>query len=257
MQRHFAEVVRQVSVCPRGCLGVADGDVISGTRGGYSIVWPPRQVWSNDPYGRAMQDGVQAFRAAAEADRELREAYEMTADAELAAQYLPSVEHAGRPLNDDYTRARDDECDDDQDDVELPPEDDGERPADIEVYGTYEEELSPPVRRANQALRNVADLFSLAFHCNPHLLFLGDLKSREIHRVVTALCSGRGPVRYNVLVSAHHGTRWNRSLRNIFVRQAVVSSVGGRLRDLVCPEYDNFGVPHYLTCRDGHLALYL
>lgn len=100
-----------------------------------------------------------------------------------------------------------------------------------------------------------SDLFSLALWCDPHLLFLGDLKSPEINKVVVALGSGRGPTSYNVLVSAHHGTRRNESLRSISVRQAIVSSVGGKLRDLVRPEYDSLGVPHHLTCRDGHLDL--
>jgi hypothetical protein len=202
-----------------------------------------------------MQDGVGAFRAAAEADRELRQAYEMTTEAQLMEQYLSGVEHADRPPNDDYPRTRDHERDDDQSDVDIPLDSEGERPMVADVHGTYEEIQSPAMRRANQALRNVADLFSLAFRCDSHLLFLGDLKSREIHKVVTALKSGPGQTYYNVLISAHHGTRWDRSLRDISVREAVVSSVGGRLRDSVCREYDNLGVPHYLTCRDGHLIL--
>lgn len=154
VQRHFAAVVRQVSVCPLGCVGVADGDVIPGTGKGCSVLWPPRKVWSDDPYGQAMQIGIEAFEAAAEADREIGKAYKMTVESKLAEQYRSSMEHIDRPSNEAFP-ARDDEHADDQRDVERPLEDYGERVSEIEVCVPGEEEETPPVRRANQALRKV------------------------------------------------------------------------------------------------------
>jgi hypothetical protein len=118
----------------------------------------------------------------------------------------------------------------------------------------HDDQQNPLVTRANQALRQVADLFSLAFQSEPRVLFLGDLKPREIHKVVR-LCSRRHSALYDILVSPHHGTRWHRSLRRLSVARAVVSSAGGKQRDLVRSEFDGFGVPHYMTCTHGHLAL--
>jgi hypothetical protein len=254
VQRHFAEAMRQVGGCPRGCLGIAQGDTIRGDDGGWRILWPPREVRLDGPYGRVMQNGVEAFGAAAEVDDDLRRAYEATAEAGVPAEYDAALDNDARHVDDDYLLPDDREHGFEGDDDESSSEIGDETSEDYRVLDPDDERQNPVIKSANQALRKVADMFSLAFDSEPHALFLGDLKSREIENVV-ALCSRHGHGHYSLLISSHHGTRWHGSLRNLSVSSAVVSSVGGKLSDLVRPEYSQFGVRHYLTCKHGHLIL--
>jgi len=255
VQRHFADTIRQVSGCPRGVLGVSQGDTIRGANGAWSVLWPPREVRLDSPYGQVMNNGVDAFSAAAEEDKRLREAFNLTLEAGVAEEYNATIENSDRYVTDDHIFTYDQRRDNDEGDANLASESDRETEEEIEGRELDEEQQTPLVSTANQALRRVADVFSLSFHSEPHVLFLGDLKSREIRQVVS-LCSSRGNLHYHVLISSHHGTRWNPSLQIVSVDGAVVSSVGGKLRDLVRKEYNGFGVPHYLTCKDGHLALH-
>lgn len=253
-QRHFAEAIRQVSGCPDGCLGVAQGDTIPGGCGEWEILWPPREVWLDGPYGRIMQSGVEAFRAAAEVDDDLRRAYEATAEAGVAEEYSASFGVDDHQTEDDRPFPRDEQVDYEGDDDEWPQEID---PASEDWGGgpdRHDAPQKPLVVRANQALRKVADLFSLAFQAEPQILFLADLRPREIRAVVTR-CSRSSRARYHILVSSHHGTRWHSSLQHLSIQSAVVSSVGGKLCDLVRSEYGGFGVKHFLTSKHGHLAL--
>lgn len=254
IQRHFADVIGRVSVCPRGCWGVAQGDTIPGRRGEWTVLWPPREVRLNGPYGQAMQDGVEAFRAAAQVDVDLYEAYQAIAEARVEDQYVDAPGYIDRRLDGGFFWPGEDfERDYDWEEEQWPPE--TGRADSEDVRGRDPRDLRDPlVMMANRALRNVADLFSLAFQSQPHVLFLGDLKPREMYKVVT-LCSRQNSVDYDLLITPHHGTRWHKSLQQLNVREAVVSSAGGKQRHLVRPEYDGFGVPHYVTCTDGHLAL--
>ena len=49
--------IGRVSGCPDGCWGVAQGDTVRKMPGEWTVLWPPRDVRLDGPYGKAMQDG--------------------------------------------------------------------------------------------------------------------------------------------------------------------------------------------------------
>lgn len=256
IQRHFAQVVRQVCGCPSGCFGVAKGDVIPHGRGGYKVLWPPRRVHKNDRYGAAMQQNIEVFRAAAEEDRRLRETFEKTVESGLMEDYLTSPESRAHEDDSNFRETTDGERPDFGWHTETALGEDKADPWDeLDALREDEEEMSQPARRVNRSLRSVADMFSLSLLCESRFLFLGDLRPSEIRNVVRPLDPRRGETTYHVLVSAHHGTRWHNELKKISVQGVVVSSVGGKLVRFVHPGYSRFGAPHYMTCNEGHLAL--
>jgi beta-lactamase superfamily II metal-dependent hydrolase len=88
---------------------------------------------------------------------------------------------------------------------------------------------------ANDSLRKAANRLSIAFKQADNLLFLGDLEKKEIKSVINNLVSADDKY-FEVLITPHHGTHWDDSLKSIKAKLCLVS-VGTTLRKHVKYEF--------------------
>ena len=99
------------------------------------------------------------------------------------------------------------------------------------------------------AVKNGANFLSivLASQADRRYVFLGDL-DRSLHGAIAPDLLEFQP---EVVSSAHHGTHFDSALETLRSRY-VISSVGGKLKNNVCPEYDSMGM-HLRTDRAGDI----
>lgn len=104
--------------------------------------------------------------------------------------------------------------------------------------------LPAVVLKANDSLRQAANHLCISFFEDNRLLFLGDLESYEIDRVVSELIA-EGRSYFLVVSAAHHGTHWHDTLRKIRSSYCIASN-GKKLFKKIEPDYKHIS-DHYLS----------
>jgi beta-lactamase superfamily II metal-dependent hydrolase len=107
------------------------------------------------------------------------------------------------------------------------------------------EDIPEVIERANTALRKAANHLCLAFREDNGVLFLGDLEINELKKSVKNLKT-QGNLDFQVLITPHHGTHWQKDLDQIRCVWAI-TSVGTKLFKRVSPNYKGIAQAHWVT----------
>jgi len=192
----------------------------------YTVLWPPLAVAENSITAKAIVRAISLFDLAIREDEPTRRWYKYVQNTHLPDKYLEGERgdakyHENKAL--DFPK------------IEF-------------------RKLSLVVEQANWAIREAANRISLAI-CeeNQGLLFFGDVMSREIKSITEDLLAC-GKQKFGLLVTPHHGTRWNNTLLKIRSRYAA-SSCGHRLYQFVRPEFKKIAKLHCATWISGDLLL--
>jgi hypothetical protein len=209
MEADFLNILSRINRNRFAYRSLAEGDnfIVDGST--FSVLWPPRLI-DDKATLKIIDHGISAFDQARKEDELTRQIYKTIEDKGVINPYLHDDEQAADGSN----RSPNNE--------QL-------------LFQRKEGELPEVVKKANESLRAAANHLSLAFMEDNRLLFLGDLESHEIKKVVRTL-KQRESLRFQVLITPHHGTHWQRDLTQIRCIWAV-SSVGPKLFKKSSPEY--------------------
>lgn len=208
------------------CRPVSRGDVIETGGAALDVLWPPIAIDDRRALS-AVRRALEDFERAMEEDEITRQLYERVARAEVPEEYSGKRWSSEEPI-----------------------------PwANANVEGRLESrgKLPDVVRRANRSLRQAANHMGLALFEDSRFLFLGDLDSFEISEIADHLHSRRRRNFY-VVITPHHGTRWDESLREIDCFYSV-SSVGSRLCSKLDPRIREISEKSLATWVNGDIIL--
>jgi hypothetical protein len=179
---------------------VSRGDVIDVGNGALNVLWPPLTM-NDEKVLAAVRRALKDFGRAMEEDEITKRLYERVAQAGIFEEYFERPHKRETPIAD----------------------------KDEHVGQGLESKAKLPnaVRTANRALRNAANHMGLALFEDSRFLFLGDVGGSEIKEIVNHLRL-RKKQSFYVIITPHHGTRWDESLRQIHCLYSI-SSVGGKL----------------------------
>lgn len=188
----------------------------------FTVIWPPRRLAEEAPAAKQVVRALQLFEKAMKDDEQTRKWHEYIKEKRLLTKYFDQGEeyHSN----------------------------------DIRDLPEFQPRTLPLiVEQANWALRKAANRLSLAFYeVHGQLLFLGDVMSKEIRVIVSDLCRCRRQY-FGLLITPHHGTRWNKELLKVRFSHAV-SSCGHRLFwYLRADDFKRISERHYATWINGDL----
>lgn len=186
----------------------------------FKVLWPPEKIDSKT-LGR-IEKALKDFRKALDIDPEMRRLYDYVIEEGVFEEYL---KEEGRKEPTEYESVR----------------------------RGKQRELPEDVLNANKSLRRAANDFSLALSEDNRFLFLGDLESHELKKVITNLVS-EGKKRFYVLIAPHHGTHWHRSLKKINCVYSL-SSTGKKLVSYVNSNYKSISKMPFCTYTNGDLVV--
>jgi len=166
-----------------------------------TCAWPPKQV-SGEIKGRVLR-ALQVFHEALEMNPDLQIMHKQVTDSALLHALLERKESSFRFLG---SRVRCQRA----------------RRKRLGRKGRKAAAIRRKTKEANGKLREVANSLSLAFYVEDRFLFLGDLAGSHLESVVKFI-EGQNPTKFRVLLAAHHGTYWHRSLARLHAEHTVVS----------------------------------
>lgn len=108
-------------------------------------------------------------------------------------------------------------------------------------------------KKFNEALQDAANRLSIAFRQEDNVLFLGDLEAHELQCVAKEL-KKREQLHYDCVIAAHHGTHWNRSMRDLNCDNCL-ASVGKNLVSKVDTHYKTITSKLFLTHQINDIVL--
>ncbi|MGH2666187.1 hypothetical protein [Flavobacterium sp.] len=202
IQNTIFDYVRRLNRRPLNFRAVSKGDIVVCGRRKYEILWPPKELIEEDAL-TDIRNAIKDFEEAKESDRQLSEIYQNISLRYAEVENINNIE--------------------------------AENTSDINRLTEFEGNLSEIVQKANKSLRKASNRLSIAFRQDDNLLFLGDLESSEINSVVTDLVNNHNTV-YDILIAAHHGTHWHRSLTSINAN-ICLASIGQTLKRNIKYEY--------------------
>lgn len=202
------------------------GDTVSIGGSQYDVLWPPATV-DDDATLKVIATAISYFKAAAKEDETLRRILDTIGESGEMRPYLAEERETAEMLGRGENAER-------RKNLPLP---------------LSRKDLPEPIRRANESLRKAANHLSLAFHEDNKLLFLGDLESHEIKRVVQML-AGKERNQFFVTITPHHGTHWQKNLLQLHTCCAI-SSIGAGLFRHISSEYKSISDIHFITHLNG------
>lgn len=206
---------------------VAAGDVIEISGSHFSVLWSPRLL-DNKSTLAVVKNAISDFDEALEKDQITRRVYDSLGERDIVSSYLRKNEH-------DFMAGAEG------------------RGSDWSLTLPEKRKLPDAVIRANKSLRKAANHISLAFYEDNRILFMGDLESHEIKRVVADL-KKNDRTHFLALITPHHGTRWHTSLGDIRCRWAI-SSIGKGLFKKARSEYKTISDECLLTYVNGDIGI--
>ena len=208
---------------------LSKGDVINIDETSFEVLWPPTEI--DEKETKAVRDAINEFNIAMEADEGLKKLYERVKSEGIFRGYFEEGLQ------------------------KYPKENDNEREnTHVSMNIEYKEkELPSVVKKANDSLRKAANRLSLALLGGDGLLFLGDLESKEIKKVIGDLITA-GKKKFYTLVTPHHGTHWDNSLKNIKCIYSITSN-GRRLCSHIKPEFKGISRKSFATYFNGDIAI--
>lgn len=186
---------------------LAKGDLFDLAGTPFQVLWPPRAV--SGLVAKAAKAAVEEFEEAIKQNEHAKKIREHLRD--QASQASKRAEQAADPAAqraaNDVVIVEDSDNHDDSTYVEENSEIDGEIPETL--------------RRANKAIRDVANRLSLAFRSGSRFIHFGDLENAELNQVVTDL--GRASDFFG-MIAAHHGTHFSNKMKTLRVLHLIVSN---------------------------------
>jgi beta-lactamase superfamily II metal-dependent hydrolase len=227
MEMDFLNLLARVNSRPfkHRSLSAGDSFIVEGSK--FRVLWPPKVIRRNDTI-RQIKNAISDFNSALEEDEILKTIYEELENERIIWPYLD--DKRGR----DVIEARN-EADD------------------LFRMDFARHKLPEATNRANKSLRKAANHFSLAFHEDNRLLFLGDSENYELSQVVKKLKRKRA-IYFQVFITPHHGTHWHVSLNDLKCFSALCS-VGSKLFKNLRPEYKEIAEECYATFFSGDVIL--
>jgi beta-lactamase superfamily II metal-dependent hydrolase len=228
MEMDFLNLLAHVNSRPfeHRALSAGDSFIVEGSK--FRVLWPPKIIRRNDTI-RQIKNAISDFNSALEEDEILKTIYEELEQERIIWPYL------------DSERGRDE--------IEARNQTDNLFRMDFTKH-----KLPEVTNRANKSLRNAANHFSLAFHEDNRLLFLGDLENYELSQVVKKLKRKR-TTHFQVFITPHHGTHWHVSMNSLKCFSALCS-VGSKLFKNLRPEYKEIAKKCYATYFFGDVILF-
>jgi len=231
MAADFLRVLSRINRNSFKYKALSAGELVTVGGAQYEVLWPPAEI-DGDSTRKVISRAIDDFENALEEDEGLRRIVGVVEEGKEIGQYTST---------------------------EL---ESGVIPGDMDKYDRLDNmpplrerrNIPESVREANRSLRKAANHLSLAFHEDNKLLFLGDLESYDIRRVVELLGS-KGRNRFFVTITAHHGTHRDKSLHRIRTCYAV-SSVGRRLFQHLSPDYGRISNIHLNTYLNGDIKVH-
>jgi len=205
---------------------VSQGGIIDVNGAILEVLWPP-MILEDKTALSAVRRALEDFKKALEEDKITRQLYERVAQSGVFEEYFEdhwSTEESIQQ-SDTYVHQR--------------PE--------------YRTKLPKVAIRANKSLREAANHMGLALCRDNQVLFFGDLEDFEISEVVNHLRSKKRR-NFHVVITPHHGTHWNESLRGIKCFYSV-SSVGRRLCSKLDPRFKEISERSLATWVNGDIVL--
>ena len=221
---------------PFSCRALAKGDILWLGDLKVDILWPPTRIDAEQTID-AIRTAITTFHEAMDEDPRLRRLYDEVGEV------------TGRILElEPRTRAREEKATPSEHSAQRWRADEPRR-RDTPRDNEPREVLSPIVEEALRAQQAVANHLSLSFKIGNQVLSLGDLEAPEIHAVVADIINTE-TTRFEVVLTAHHGTHWHQDCRKISAHWAI-SSVGARLIRHVNPQYKEMAAAHWVTYLTG------
>lgn len=224
MDYDFLSVINRLSNNPTYYRRVKQGDevVLGGTH--FQVLWPPSRL-TDDDILPSVEKALEKFSQALQQDKILGRIYRALDDEGDLENYLSQENIFG-----------------------------SENIINSEIPSLPEEPRDIPdiTKEANKALRKVANRLSLAFRIDSQLLFLGDLESREIDKVIGYL-EREERLYFSAMLTPHHGTHWGDNMPTLSCDVAV-SSVGKKLFKYVKPNYKYIVRRHLITHLQGDVV---
>ena len=200
MEYDFLKAISRINMVNFKYKPLSKGDIININGSVFEVLWPPAKIEDNRALTvikRALED----FKKALEEDEKMRQLYERVKKEGVFETYLKKGKKEVKDLNSSYTNVN-----------------------------KEKEKLPKVVEKANQSLKKAANHLSLALFEDNRFLFLGDTENFEIRQIFNDLKS-QGRKNFYVLITPHHGTHWDDSLREIKCIYSI-SSNGNKL----CPK---------------------
>lgn len=229
MEADFLGVLSKINFRSFTYRALSLGDTVRIGSSRFEVLWPPRIV-EDDGTLKVIRTAISDFENAAKEDESLRRIREKIGERGEIHLYFGTDDGAERSGRGEEGRERDN-----------PPFPDGQR------------QFPKSLSKANDSLRRAANHLSLAFHQDNRLLFMGDLESHEIVKVVHHLLR-EDRDHFVVTIAPHHGTHWHRELGRLHSRW-VMSSVGEGLFRHVSPEFKSMCDSHLVTHLNGDIEV--
>jgi beta-lactamase superfamily II metal-dependent hydrolase len=233
-------LIRVLSQCagrqvPREPLSQGDTVTLAGEP--FDVLWPPKVL---PPHATAqLHNLVQRYntladRAEADGDSSLKRALDRLPERDTGS------------IEDVVYGSAETSREDDQQWLEQGEHDLTDKPP---VQDSDDSRHTKRLRDLQKAVTNGANLLSLvlASEVDRRYVFLGDI-DESLHGAIAPALVEFTP---EVVSSAHHGTHFGSALKKLHSRY-VVSSVGGKLENNVCSEYDSMGM-HLRTDKAGDI----
>lgn len=203
---------------------VSRGDCIRTGSTKFEVLWPPEEL--PDGARKSFRRGTKKFNEAIEQDEVLRRITERIEEKEMVEPYLSGEEIALDNHNVEESLNN--------------------------MKSLIEEREIPEVtKEARDNLRKAADQMSLVMHVDNRLLFMGDTIEKFIEQIVKQLRE-KGRDHFLMLITPHHGTRWDDAIKELSAEWAV-SSAGKRDHGNLCPEFKSICNHNWITLWNGEL----
>ncbi|HOX38423.1 MAG TPA: hypothetical protein PL033_10590 [Candidatus Brocadiia bacterium] len=224
----FLSVLSSINYGPFIYRSLSKGDTVRIGGSEFHVLWPPKTV--DKATTKVIAKAIEVFDAAKQEDEILQKILNRIGEKGNLDPYLSDERQTGEmPI-----------C--------------GRRTCDLKHY-TFPSmrDLPEVVRSASKSLRAAANHLSLAFHEDNLFLFMGDLESSQIKKVVKYL-TAQERRHFFVLVTPHHGTHWHKNLLEIHACHSI-SSVGSGLFLKLRPEFKSISNISLITHLNGDIEV--
>jgi len=220
MAYDFLRTISRINGIPFDYRPLSKGESIDVDGSLFRVLWPPEKIDSRT-LGR-IEKALKDFRKALDIDPEMKRLYNYVIEEGVFEEYL---KEGGRKEPTEYEPVRREK----------------------------QKELPEEVFNANKSLRQAANDFSLALSEDNRFLFLGDLESHELKKVIADLTSA-SQKRFYVLIAPHHGTHWHNYLNKINCIYSL-SSTGKKLASHMKSNYKSISRMPFCTYTNGDLIV--
>jgi len=234
---------------------LSQGDIIEIRNDYLTILWPPKTVKNDENIYKDVKSALESYKKALEVDPLLKNVDEFFRKSKIVNYLTPSSpEQSDRNVqlfysSEELKKIRFELSGKETDETELKPS----------FIKDVQKSIPKATRDADKKMREVTNRLSLAFYKDDELLFMGDLgssngSSLDIQEVVNKLAQGNR-TRFDVLITPHHGTHWDESMRKLKIGVAVSSNGLNNLKSLKS-QYKEISEFHLSTAEVSDICLF-